>query len=68
MTNIQTATTLPMLWHHSKKANTEGKVSNIMGFLFNPEPVKSEVAQCQTIRDTADAILATGSEPDAEKS
>jgi putative aldouronate transport system substrate-binding protein len=50
-----------------RKANESAKVSKIMGFMFDQEPVKNEVAQCQAIRDEADKILATGTTPDPEK-
>lgn len=39
------------VYTETKELNENAKVSRIMGFNFNPEPVKAEISQCQTIVD-----------------
>ena len=36
-------------------------MSPILGFAFNPEPVKTEIAQCQAVSKEYMPILGTGS-------
>jgi len=50
-----------------KKNNDNGKASGILGFIFNPEPVKNEIAQVSAVQKEANPILTTGSMPDFEK-
>ncbi|WP_338131381.1 DUF3502 domain-containing protein [Cohnella rhizosphaerae] len=49
-----------------KKNNDNGKASGILGFIFNPEPVKTEIAQVSAIQKESNPILTTGSMPDFE--
>jgi len=37
------------LWDETRKGNLSAKVSPLLGFAFNSEPVKSELAQCQSV-------------------
>lgn len=39
------------IYDETKKMNEESKVSRIMGFTFNQEPVKAEISQCKTVTD-----------------
>lgn len=39
------------IYEDTKKMNEESKVSRIIGFNFDPEPVKAEISQCQTVTD-----------------
>ncbi|SFB10080.1 putative aldouronate transport system substrate-binding protein [Cohnella sp. OV330] len=50
-----------------KKNNDNGKASGILGFIFNSEPVKTEIAQVSAIQKESNPILTTGSMPDFEK-
>ncbi|WP_256759543.1 ABC transporter substrate-binding protein [Cohnella sp. WQ 127256] len=50
-----------------RKNNDNGKASGILGFIFNPESVKTEIAQVSAIQKEANPILTTGSMPDFEK-
>ncbi|MFD0672684.1 ABC transporter substrate-binding protein [Cohnella sp. GCM10027633] len=50
-----------------RKNNDNGKASGILGFIFNPEPVKNEIAQVSAIQKESNPILTTGSMPDFEK-
>ena len=47
-----------------RKGNEEGKVSPILGFIFDPEPIKTEVGQIDAIMSEVLPILQTGSAPD----
>jgi putative aldouronate transport system substrate-binding protein len=38
------------VWEKTKTLNMTAKASPIIGFSFNPEPVQSEIAQCQSVR------------------
>lgn len=49
-----------------RKNNDNGKASGILGFIFNPEPVKNEIAQVSAIQKESNPILTTGSMPDFE--
>jgi len=50
-----------------KSDNDTSLVSPLLGFNFDPEPVKQEVSQIQAIADEMNPILFTGSAPDLEK-
>ena len=50
-----------------RKNNDNGKASGILGFIFDPEPVKNEIAQVSAIQKESNPILTTGSMPDFEK-
>lgn len=63
----------PSNWNDEKtlevyrKGNEEGKVSPILGFIFDPEPIKTEVGQIDAIISEVMPILQTGSAPDLDK-
>ncbi|WP_248927471.1 DUF3502 domain-containing protein [Paenibacillus hamazuiensis] len=50
-----------------KKNNDTAKTSRLLGFIFNPDPVKTEVAQVNAVFAEANPILSTGSMPDFDK-
>jgi putative aldouronate transport system substrate-binding protein len=50
-----------------RKNNENGKASGILGFIFNPESVKTEIAQVSALQKESNPILVTGSMPDFEK-
>ncbi len=50
-----------------KRSSDEAAVSPLIGFSFNPEPVKTEVTQCSAIYAEAAAVLYTGIAPDYDK-
>lgn len=50
-----------------KANNDNGKPSGILGFIFNSEPVKNEIAQVSALQKESTPILTTGSMPDFEK-
>ncbi len=50
-----------------QKLNEEAKVSPIMGFIINVDPIKTEVAQINSIYDDAEQVFFTGSMPDYDK-
>ncbi|MGQ9631007.1 MAG: ABC transporter substrate-binding protein [bacterium] len=37
------------VWEKTKELNMSAKASPIIGFAFDPEPVQSEIAQCQSV-------------------
>jgi putative aldouronate transport system substrate-binding protein len=47
--------------------NESSKVSPLLGFNFDPEPVKNEVSQVQVIMDEITPIINTGTAPDVDK-
>lgn len=52
-------------WDMGRKMNQEALVSKIVGFSFDPTPVKSELAQCQSVLGEFRPALVTGSvDPD----
>jgi putative aldouronate transport system substrate-binding protein len=63
----------PSNWNDEKtletyrKGNENGKVSPILGFVFDPEPIKTEVGQIDAIIAEVLPILYTGSAPDVDK-
>ena len=53
------------VWEETIKQNESAKTSLLMGFNFDPEPVKAEIAQCQSVIDEYTPGLWTGSvDPD----
>ncbi|MFC5402615.1 ABC transporter substrate-binding protein [Cohnella soli] len=50
-----------------RKNNENGKASGALGFIFNPEPVKTEIAQVSAIQKESNPILTTGSMTDFDK-
>jgi putative aldouronate transport system substrate-binding protein len=60
----RTAPTQPT-WDLGRKMNNEATASKIVGFAFDPTPVKSEMAQCQSVLSEFRPALVTGSvDPD----
>jgi len=49
-----------------KKGTDAARVSPILGFTFNGEPVKKELAQIASIDSAADKILSFGMEPNGD--
>lgn len=47
--------------------NKSAKSSKLIGFLFDPEPVKNELAQIGAIGKAAGPVLSTGSMPDVDE-
>lgn len=39
------------VYEKTQEMNENSRASRIMGFSFNPEPVKAEISQCQTVTD-----------------
>lgn len=39
------------VWEDTMKLNEEAEVSSLIGFVFDQEPVKNQVAQCQSVID-----------------
>jgi putative aldouronate transport system substrate-binding protein len=54
------------VWEQTKKLNAEAELSPISGFVFNTEPVKVEVANCQKVYE--EFSLLAGGMLDPEKS
>lgn len=53
------------VWDDTKKLNQESKKSPLLGFSFNSEPVKSEIAQCKSVTDEFVPAMTTGAmDPD----
>ncbi|MDR6550402.1 DUF3502 domain-containing protein [Paenibacillus qinlingensis] len=50
-----------------RKTNDNGKASGLLGFVFNNEPVKTEIAQINAVNKEANPIFTTGSMPDYPK-
>jgi putative aldouronate transport system substrate-binding protein len=50
-----------------QKNNETAKTSALLGFIFNPEPVKSEIAQVTAVTAEVTPVLNTGSMPDFDK-
>nr|WP_246362295.1 DUF3502 domain-containing protein [Paenibacillus alba] len=50
-----------------RKTNENGKASGLLGFVFNNEPVKTEIAQIGAVNKEANPIFTTGSMPDYAK-
>ena len=48
-------------WEETKRLNEEAKPSPVLGFSFDAEPVKSEIAKCQSVVQEYVPLLATGS-------
>ncbi len=48
-------------WEKTIELNAGATMSPILGFAFNPEPVKTEIAQCQAVSKEYMPILGTGS-------
>lgn len=48
-------------WEETIELNEAAKPSPVLGFSFDSEPVKSEIAKCQAIVDEYVPLLATGS-------
>jgi putative aldouronate transport system substrate-binding protein len=54
------------VWEKTRKLNMSAKASPIIGFSFNPEPVQSEISQCQSVRQEYLPALELGTvDPDA---
>lgn len=51
----------PAKWDKYKEFNSSAAQSKLMGFVFDPEPVKTEIAACANVSKEFDPILATGS-------
>lgn len=52
-------------WEETAKINREAKPSPMLGFVFNPAPVNSQIAQCQAVVDEFLTRLTSGvSNPD----
>lgn len=49
-----------------RDANTSSPASQIVGFSFDQEPVKNEMASIQAIQTEVRAVLRTGTAPDVE--
>jgi putative aldouronate transport system substrate-binding protein len=49
------------VWQKTKEMNESAFVSPLMGFNLDPEPIKSELAQCQAVFDEYAPGLLTGS-------
>lgn len=49
------------VWDDTKKINASAVPSPIIGFNFNPDPVNSEIAQCNSVVDEFLPALETGS-------
>jgi putative aldouronate transport system substrate-binding protein len=60
--NWNTTEALELMQENNKNAPT----SKILGFIFDPEPVKQDVAQVNAIISEAMPILYTGSAPDLD--
>ncbi|MCH1624362.1 ABC transporter substrate-binding protein [Ferdinandcohnia quinoae] len=55
----------PQLWDEMKEFNESAIVSPALGFTFNPDPVKTEIAACTNVLNQYKAGLATGTlDPD----
>lgn len=53
------------VWEETKELNMNAKPSPLLGFTFNPDPVSSEIAQCQSVIDEYLPGLITGTvDPD----
>lgn len=53
------------VWEETIALNESASVSGLLGFVFDPEPVKSEVAQCQSVWDQYFLSIIKGSvDPD----
>ncbi len=53
------------VWEQTILLNQSAKASQLLGFVFNPEPVNSEIAQSQSVIDEFGPALWTGSvDPD----
>ncbi|MFC0214750.1 ABC transporter substrate-binding protein [Paenibacillus chartarius] len=48
-------------WEKTIQMNAEGEVSPLLGFNFNPEPIKSELAQVSSVWKEYSGALMTGS-------
>lgn len=51
----------PNQWEEYKAWGKEGKASFLLGFTFDPSPVKNEVAALDNVRLTTENLLTTGS-------
>ncbi len=51
----------PTVWEETSELNKTAKQSPALGFSFNPEPVKAEIAAIQVVLDQYYPALATGS-------
>ena len=49
------------VWEKTMKLNEESSVSPLLGFVFNQEPVKNQVAQCQSVIDQYYRAIVSGS-------
>lgn len=54
------------LWNELKEANETANVSENMGFLFNPEPVQTEIAACTAVTTEFAPNLTDGMVPNVE--
>lgn len=53
------------VWEDTIKMNEESDVSELLGFVFDQEPVKNQVAQCQSVVDQYYKAIVSGSvDPD----
>ncbi len=53
------------VWEETIALNEKATVSPLLGFVFNPEPVKNEIAQCQSVWDQYFASIIRGTvDPD----
>ncbi|MFC4778197.1 ABC transporter substrate-binding protein [Paenibacillus sp. GCM10023252] len=57
---------LPTIHEETLKMNAESKPAALMGYVFNPEPVQSNVANVTSVLDTYLPILLTGAEDPAK--
>ncbi|KRF10287.1 hypothetical protein ASG89_01780 [Paenibacillus sp. Soil766] len=48
------------VWQETIDLNKNSKQSKMLGFVFNTEPVKSEIAQCQSVMDEYRPALESG--------
>lgn len=51
----------PGVWEETIKDNSTAIPSKLMGFAFDEEPVKSELANITTVKDEMEGMLSTGS-------
>lgn len=55
----------PGIWEETRKLNQEAIPSPVLGFTFDPAPVKNEIAQCSAVDAEYSPLLNTGSvDPD----
>jgi len=50
-----------------QKNNETAKVSDILGFMLDVEPIKNEIAQISAVNKESSSVFATGSAPDVEQ-